>query len=420
MKVLIVSFYFPPVGAVGAVRIDAHAKQLIDLGHDVRVLTAERPEDCADIQMRTPTECVFPSVWRDPHRLGRRVAAQKPDSKQSTRLTKRALSRLRPAYLAVTSVPDEAAGWIRPAIHMGEEICEDWTPNVIYASSSPPSSLIVARSLSRSLGVRWVAEFRDLWGDNHASTEPRWRRKLNLEIEKRILKSADSLVTVSKPLAEQLRGRYDKPVTVVMNGVDEVAAESIKVRQPHPVLTVRHLGTIYPHIYDIDGILDALRQVYDQGFRVSTEFIGRGSEHVRDRAEKQGLQNLVTCKAPIPAADAKAEMVDADVLLLIVGADSSQIGVVTAKIFEYLGTRRPVVLYGRNDGIAADVIREADAGSVAPDPSSLADLLGELSRTLSTDDVIGDRVTPIPKRLTRHHQVAILARVLESAPEVTR
>ncbi|MCH7554209.1 MAG: hypothetical protein IIC82_09470 [Chloroflexi bacterium] len=43
MRILLVSYYFPPTNAIGAVRVGKLAKYLLAQGHDVRVLTAAEP-----------------------------------------------------------------------------------------------------------------------------------------------------------------------------------------------------------------------------------------------------------------------------------------------------------------------------------------------------------------------------------------
>ena len=40
MKILLISFRFPPYNSVGAVRVSKLARFLMDHGHDIRVLTA--------------------------------------------------------------------------------------------------------------------------------------------------------------------------------------------------------------------------------------------------------------------------------------------------------------------------------------------------------------------------------------------
>src|SRR5205807_973392 len=93
-------------------------------------------------------------------------------------------------------------------------------PDVIFSSALPPTSHLVARRLSRKARLPWVAEFRDLWTDNHAFQRIQPLLTVERILERWAMREADALVTVSEPLADTLRKRLNKPVFVVPNGYD--------------------------------------------------------------------------------------------------------------------------------------------------------------------------------------------------------
>jgi glycosyltransferase involved in cell wall biosynthesis len=67
----------------------------------------------------------------------------------------------------------------------------------------------------------------------------------------------------------------------------------------------------------------------------------------------------------LPQAEAIQQQGRAQVLLLFINDTPNAKGVVTGKIFEYLASGRPVLCIGPEDGDAAHIIREANAGLVA-------------------------------------------------------
>jgi hypothetical protein len=93
--------------------------------------------------------------------------------------------------------------------------------------------------------VPWVGELRDLWTDNHYYTFPTWRRVLETWIERRTLRTAAGLVTVSEPLAQMLRLRYDMPVCVVLNGFDPADYPPVQRLQPDRFLRIVYTGNVY-------------------------------------------------------------------------------------------------------------------------------------------------------------------------------
>lgn len=64
------------------------------------------------------------------------------------------------------------------------------------------------------------------------------------------------------------------------------------------------------------------------------------------------------------ALDAIREQVSASVLLFMMRNDPGGFGIYTGKLFEYLGARRPILMLGPKQGVAAELIREANAGTV--------------------------------------------------------
>src|SRR5204863_330570 len=63
MKVLIVSFAFPPSNVIGAVRVGKLARYLDRRGHDVRVLTTDLVED-RSLPLEIARERVFYTEYR--------------------------------------------------------------------------------------------------------------------------------------------------------------------------------------------------------------------------------------------------------------------------------------------------------------------------------------------------------------------
>ena len=91
---------------------------------------------------------------------------------------------------------------------------------------------MIAAALSKRHRIPWVAELRDLWVDNPYWVRPPWRYYFENLLERRVLGSAKGLVTVSNPLAETLRSKYQIPCEVITNGFDPEDYPS-STRVPH-------------------------------------------------------------------------------------------------------------------------------------------------------------------------------------------
>ena len=63
VKILLISWYFPPSRTIAAVRLGKLAHYLLAQGHDVRVLTPRDPPLPQDLTFDFPAERVVRSAW---------------------------------------------------------------------------------------------------------------------------------------------------------------------------------------------------------------------------------------------------------------------------------------------------------------------------------------------------------------------
>ncbi len=402
MRLLIVSYYFPPYNTIGAVRVGKTAAYLARWGHDVRVLSAnDQP-----LQTSLPVEIDESRVTRTPWcnvnapiewaAGGRaRVAAQGMSTGASRGSLKAWLGRW---YKTLVNLPDGQIGWLPQAVKAGEQLLEDWRPDLILASAMPPTSLFVAERLARQFRVPWVAEMRDLWVDEGSYQQPRWRRALEKRWERRLLNSTAGIVTVSEPLAEHLQAEYHKPTTVVLNGYDpsdvaQVATdETTTSRRPHAhQLQIAYTGMIYAGRRDPGPLFQALGQLGSAAQGVRVDFYGRYLQPVVEQARNLGVSDQVHVHDSIGYHESLRVQQQSDLLLLLIDGDPKQRGVYTGKLFEYLGARRPILAIGPHDNVAARLILDRDAGVVLSDPHEIAQ---QLRRFLHQKQTTG--IAPLP------------------------
>src|SRR5579864_4360237 len=175
MKILLISWYFPPINDIGAIRIARLAEFLHGQGHEVHVLTGDRQGLDMSLSTTFSESQVTRTPWFDVNtlvRFGRSNSSTAPVRREGSRQGpptkaskfparwKRALSEL---YVNLTWIPDHQVGWIAHAKRAGAKLLAQRNFDLIYASGPPFSTFVIARSLSRRLGVPWVAEYRDAW-----------------------------------------------------------------------------------------------------------------------------------------------------------------------------------------------------------------------------------------------------------------
>ncbi len=264
----------------------------------------------------------------------------------------RALGRLRArtGVLGSVRMPDLTDYWVKPAVRW----CRAQPPwDVVVSCCGPYTAHLVALELRRQRRAkRWVADFRDLWVDNHIyrGLFPFTLRERVLE--RRCLEQADLVVTVSETLAELLRAKTRKPLEVVYNGFDPAESESLPQSRIFPDdgnVRLVYTGTLYRDGQNPAPLLEAMRTLRqdnpDLAGRLRLVVVGRGYEYWANLAQQYEVAELVEANEAVDRSEALRMQRDADALVLVDWSDPKA-GVLTGKLFEYLSVRAPILVVG--------------------------------------------------------------------------
>jgi glycosyltransferase involved in cell wall biosynthesis len=412
LKLLIVSWYFPPVNTIGALRVGKFARFLIERGHDLAVVAGSRWGPPETLPLGASLERVVHAGWADvnaPLRLAQRRSGRAPGKDAPAaavvppELGSAAAGAAGPSlrrrlggfYVNLTNLPDSRIGWFPGAYGGARRLCRDWRPDLIFASGPPFTALLAGRALSARLRRPWVAELRDRWADDPYEELPPWRAAIDHWLERRILRSAAALVTVTEPWAASYRRKYDKPVATIYNGYDPLDFDGPETgalpSPPRPHMVIGYTGGIYPGRRDPSPLFAALRLLGTDAERIRIIFCGTEPRHVLPLAESAGVAHLVELRDSVPYRQSLAFQRQSDVLLLMQWNDPREQGNCPGKFFEYIASLRPVLLLGLEDGVPATILRQRSAGWCLNDPPAIA---AQLRRWLDEKDKLG-RVTPL-------------------------
>jgi glycosyltransferase involved in cell wall biosynthesis len=399
VRILLVSYYFPPLNASGAVRLGKLVSYLVKQGHDVRVLAAEGIPLPANLDSPSVkvARAKASNIAAPIDRVRTRFFGNAGNAYQSAApgMGTRCIANL---YRALFAIPDAQIGWYPAALRAVRELMRGWAPDVIVASAPPFTAHIVAARLARESGRPWIAEFRDLYAGNPYGDMPSWRVWIDRWIENAVLKSAAACVTVSQPLADELAARHGKPVRVVMNGFDAGAASDALPRVRSRELRIVYTGIIYPGRRDPVPLFQAIALLGEAAKRVRVDFYGQDMRGVRAAAQSAGIEDCVGVHGSVSHELSLRYQREADILLLVLWDDIREVGVYTGKLFEYAGSRRPILAVGCGAGVAAALVRERRLGIAATDPAEIAAALknwiGQIDRdgqveAPPTDAVVG-------------------------------
>jgi glycosyltransferase involved in cell wall biosynthesis len=362
-RVLVLAYFFPPVGGAGVQRTLKFVKYLTQFGWEATVVsTRSRAYGARDESLLADVPSSTTVI---------RTAALPLARYLGYALHRTGLKSLR----AIVLWPDGGLGWMPFALFAALRAIRRERPDVLFSTSSPYGSHLVALLVAQLTGVPWVADFRDEWTANpHLADQPRVLSQLSDRAERAITRRAKAIVVAADYF--ELRGlaRNDPRREEIVNGVDEEDfSETSLADPPSDRFVLSHVGTLY-ELQDPSAALRALAGLAESGTldpgRAEVRLVG--NVWIPGFAPPPGVRVEQTGHVEHPRAI--AEMRAATVLLLYVPATSLA---PSGKLFEYLASGRPVLCLARDDNLASRLVREWDAGIVA-DPHDEAAIASAL------------------------------------------
>lgn len=182
------------------------------------------------------------------------------------------------------------------------------------------------------------------------------------------MKEADALVVVGSSMRRSFSERYGEAVarklTVIPNGYDGADIDGAgTVPPPDDRFRITYVGTMAGS-YDPRAFFQAVRKAIDANVNVELRFVGSVAAEVKAMAGEEGLGDRCTWRDTVGHDEALREMRSAHALLLVIPAGEGEERILTGKLFEYLGMRRPIIGLGPAGGDAAAIINECAAGEM--------------------------------------------------------
>jgi glycosyltransferase involved in cell wall biosynthesis len=376
-SILLVAQLTPPSPLSGARRPAALAKYLQRRGHRVTVLTslASGRGEMAGAQHLIRTRDVLSSRlnWRRGHFAAIQGQQQAAASAASP------LERIVAPDLGLV-------GWLPFALPRALALARRERFDCVITTSPPQSAHLVGAAL-RAIGVPWIADLRDGW--TYDPPRGPWptplQEAIDRGLEESLLGRADRVVAVTAPIAEDLAHRLGRDVAVITNGFDP--EEAAGAPAPNGLLTAGRHSLVHtgragvsgrsPRTF-LEGLVELRRRCPDVAERLEVVFAGAITAEERELLADERLGGMARSVGTVERPVALALQRGAD-SLLVLAQGSSATSVATNKLFEYLATRRPVLVLGDNSE-AARIVRAVGSGVAvsADDPTAIAEAVRAL------------------------------------------
>jgi glycosyltransferase involved in cell wall biosynthesis len=393
-KVLVITYHFPPRPTVASLRPMGLAWYLPEFGWKAVILTA------ALSGKPNPNFEVIETQYHDCLGFGKRLLkldSQSPliaqvKNKLKTRSERSPLDFILATVGGIIAYPDPQKGWRRFAVKAGKDILRRQNIKAIISSSPPETSHIIAKSLKDEFKIPWVADFRDLWTQNYYYLYGPLRKAIERRLELNTISMADALVAVSQPAADDLRNLHkQKPVHSIPNGFDPAEVNTTPGNLTNK-FTVTYTGNLYPGKQSPEPLFAALRDLISQGSinvdDMEVRFYGPEAGWIDKQAECYGLTGTVHQFGVVPREIALNKQRESQLLLLLKWNDTRRRGFYSAKIFEYLAARRPVLAVGGFPDVVDRLLDETKAGSSAQTGEEIKAVLLRLYREYKSNGAV--------------------------------
>ena len=269
--------------------------------------------------------------------------------------------------------PDQAGPWVIPAVLTARRLVKTNKIDVVVATGSPWSSLVVAYLINKLTGVPYICDFRDPWIANpFHHTKGKLLDKLSASLERKIVVNSFATSLNTQPLMEQFQARYPNVpkdrFVVIPNGfdVEEFAKipDKSEITSNKGIITLTHAGFLYG-LRDPATLLDAIRQtnelIKEKNLQFCFRQIGAVSlnydiaEEYADLLHNKSLQLV----EPMPYTECLQELKQADYVVNIQPKTTTQ---VPSKLYDYLALARPIINITPKNGALGELVRQYGFG----------------------------------------------------------
>lgn len=426
-KVLVISYYWPPAGGPGSQRVVKFVKYLPQFGWQPIVLTVkdgEFPYFDSSLEKDIHKDLiVYRTKSWEPFVLYKKLTGRQQQETLPVGLLttkkKNFIERFASSIRTNFFVPDARIGWIPFATKRALEIMRDEKIDLIFSSSPPHSLQLIAKKLKKKTGLPWVTDFRDPWTDIRyykSIDRSRWAQNKDLSFEIETIRDADAVTSVSnsvlKNFQKRLESNYQNKFHVIPNGYDEDDFKNIS-SEKSPYFLILHTGNLLDN-QNPQVLLRSLKNLIDKSIirkdQILLKFIGRIPQSVDEDIYRFELQSVLIKSGFIEHSEVLKEIKKAAILLMVIPNIENNEGIVTSKLFEYIGSGRPILVIGPPQSDAGKIVSDFE-NSIICDYEDDQVCMNFITRIFNSW-VNSNQVPTIPETYRTSYSREYLARLL--------
>ena len=348
-KVLVIAYYFPPMGLSGVQRTLKFTKYMKNYNWEPTVLTAGSTAYYAHDK----------SLLNEAEANGIKIIRVKGKDINS-KLNKRGTIKLPPEWIrkiisrlsAAFFIPDNKKKWASEALTVARKILKEEDFDLIYVSAPPFSTTNMAVKLKNEFNLSLVVDYRDLWYDNHFHFYPTpLHSYLHKKMEYSVLKAADRIIVINRRMKEKIMNRFRfitfEDIYIIPQGFDPQDIEGlVPENKNNNKMRLTYSGIFYEFItpkYFLKAFKKLSLERPDIAANIELHFSGFLRKENKRLISKLDLQDFTKEYGYLEHKASLLKIISSDVLWVMVGNRKNADTISTGKSFEYFGTRKPII-----------------------------------------------------------------------------
>ena len=254
------------------------------------------------------------------------------------------------------AIPDDHWPWIISARSLTKYLCQKYKPFLII-SSYPVSSHLIAAGIKKSNPeIKWIAEFPDLWSQNHIYPYMKFRQNIDQILEKKVLKKSDKIITCQPGWAKLLENIHGPKIEYIPHCTDlEMHNDKRNKISKNKIFVIRYLGTLYeqqiPYLKlfmnSFEKFIDYIELNKISDIKVSVEFVGTTSSDLDNLIKKNKYSSYFKVLPKVSYEESLNLMHNAKLLFLPLYVHNNKlVNWFSSKIIEYIGSRNQCLIIG--------------------------------------------------------------------------
>ena len=373
MKVLIITYYWPPAGGPGVQRWLKFVKYFREFGVEPIVYTPENPNYPLvdeNFSSEIPSDIeILKLPINEPYRFAKIFSKKKTKQMSSGIFSKKEISALEKLMLYVRGnyfIPDARVGWVKPSVAFLSKYISENPVDVVITTGPPHSLHLIGLQLQKDLDLKWIADFRDPWTTIHYHKSLRLNKsseRKHKELEALVLKSADVITVTSPTTKKEFEMITQTPISVITNGYD--FSEEINYEMDSK-FSISHIGSLLSE-RNPKVLWKTLSEICieNTSFKNDLElkFAGAVSGDVKQSLEKFQLLGSCDFRGYVSHSEAIKLQYKSQVLLLVEIKSAETKAIIPGKLFEYLAAKRPIIALGPTESDMEKIITETKSGN---------------------------------------------------------